>query len=322
MKIMKSLYFDKQNLVIKDIDIPVYGKGEVLIRVLMAGICKTDLEIVKGYMGFKGVLGHEFVGEVVNAENKGLIGKRVVGEINCPCYSCPFCLKKMTHHCPNRTVLGICNRDGVFAEYTTLPEKNLHIVPDNMLDEVAVFTEPVAAGFRILEQVRFNHEDLVIVLGDGRMGQIIAQIIKPFVKKLVCVGKHKDKLILLQKLGIETCLFGDCQVRNVDVVVDATGNPEAQTFALDILRPQGTLIIKSTTEKPNVISLSKVVVDEITIIGSRCGPFKPALKALAEKKIEVEYMISHIFPFEDIIKAIEIAQNKDCLKFLVDFRNK
>ncbi len=317
---MQSLYFDGQNVHIKEIAIPIVD-NEVLIRILMAGICKTDLEIIKGYMGFNGIIGHEFVGEVVEAENKELIGKRVVGEINCPCYNCSFCRKGMTHHCPNRTVLGIYNRNGVFAEYTTLPEKNLHLVSDNVPDKIAVFTEPVAAGFRILEQVRFNPNDFVVVLGDGRMGQIISQIIKPFVKKLVCVGKHEDKLILLQKLGIETCLIRDCQLRNVDIVIDATGSPEAQSFALDILRPQGTLVIKSTTEMPNVINLSKLVVDEITIIGSRCGPFIPALKALAEKKIEVEYMISHIFPFRNIIKAFEIVQNKNCLKVLIDFTN-
>ncbi|HOK09886.1 MAG TPA: alcohol dehydrogenase catalytic domain-containing protein [Candidatus Hydrogenedens sp.] len=319
---MKSLFFDGRDLFIREMDIPIPEQGEVLIRVLMAGICKTDLEIVKGYMDFKGILGHEFVGEVVEAENKSLIGKRVVGEINCPCYRCSFCLQGMSNHCPTRTVLGINNREGVFAEYTTLPERNLHIVPDSVSDEVAVFTEPVAAGFRILEQIQFNPEDFVVVLGDGRMGQIISQIINPYVRRLVCVGKHTKKLFLLNIIGIDTCLLDYWKDKNLDVVIDATGNPTAQSLALDRLRPQGTLVIKSTTEEQNTLNLSKLVVDEIKIIGSRCGPFGPALKALSEKKVEVEYMISYKFAFEDIIKAFEIAQSKDCLKVLIDFRNK
>lgn len=319
---MKSLFFDGRDLFVKETDIPVPGQGEVLIRILLAGICKTDLEIVKGYMGFKGVLGHEFVGEVIDAQNKNLIGKRVVGEINCPCNRCLFCLRGMSNHCPNRTVLGIYNRDGVFAEYTTLPEENLHIVPDGLSDEIAVFTEPVAAGYRILEQVQFNPDDFVVVLGDGRMGQIISQIINPYVRKLVCVGKHPQKMFLLNIYGIDTCLLEYWQDKNVDVVIDVTGNSTAQSFALSILRPQGTLVIKSTTEQSNNINFSKLVVDEIKIIGSRCGPFEPAIKALAEKKVEVEYMISHIFPFEDMTKAFETAQNKDNLKVLIDFRCK
>jgi len=318
---MKSLHFDGKELLIKEVPIPIQNKNEVLIKVLMAGICKTDLEIVKGYMGFKGILGHEFVGEVVDAQNKSLIGRRVVGEINCPCYCCSFCLRGMSNHCPKRTVLGIYNRDGVFAEYTTLPEKNLHIIPNGLSDEIAVFTEPVAAGYRILEQVQFNPNDFVVVLGDGRMGQIISQIINPYVRKLVCIGKHSQKMFLLNIFGIDTCLLDYWKDKNVDVVIDATGNPVAQSFALDILRPQGTLVIKSTTEQPNSINLSKLVVDEIKIIGSRCGPFERALEALAKKKVEVEYMISHKFAFEDIINAFELAQNKDCLKVLIDFRN-
>ncbi|MGC9054548.1 MAG: zinc-binding dehydrogenase, partial [Candidatus Hydrogenedens sp.] len=240
--------------------------------------------------------------------------------INCPCYRCAFCLQGMSNHCLNRTVLGIYNRNGVFAEYTTLPEKNLHIVPDDIPNEIPVFTEPVAACYRILEQVQFNPDDFVVVLGDGRMGQIISQVINPYVRRLVCVGKHSTKLYLLNILGIDTCLFDYWKDKNIDVVIDATGNPTAQSFALDILRPQGTLIMKSTTEKLNTLNLSKLVVNEISIIGSRCGPFAPALKALAEKKVEVEYMISHKFAFVDAIKAFEIAQHNDCLKVLMDFK--
>jgi len=319
---MKFLFFNGHNLYVKDKDIPKLRNGEVLIRIRMAGICKTDLEIVKGYMKFTGVLGHEFVGEVVEGDNTSWIGKRVVGEINCPCYNCAFCFAGRSRHCPNRTVLGIYEREGVFAEYTTLPERNLYIVPDNMPDEVAVFTEPVAAGYRILEQVHFSPNDCVVVLGDGRMGQLISQIVSPHVRKLVCVGKYPHKLSHLQKLGIETCLLSQWKGKNIDVVIDATGNPEAQSLALEMLKPMGTLVIKSTTEELNPINLSKVVVDEIHIIGSRCGPFEPAIKGLAEKKVKVGYMISHVFDFEDIIKAFEVAQGKDCLKVLIDFRNK
>ncbi len=226
----------------------------------------------------------------------------------------------MSNHCPDRTVLGIYKRDGVFAEYTTLPKRNLHIVPDSLPDEIAIFTEPVSAGFRILEQVHFSPHDTVVVLGDGRMGQIISQVVKLYVQKLVCVGKHVSKLSFLQKLGIETCLVSDWKSKNVDVVIDATGNPSAQSLALEMLRPQGILVIKSTTEKQNQINLSRLVVDEIQIIGSRCGPFKPAIKALTEGRIKVDYMVNHIFGFEDITKAFEIGQKSDCLKVLIDFR--
>ncbi len=317
---MKALSFDGAKLNFVDIDTPLRREGEVLIKVRMAGICKTDLEIIKGYMNFQGVLGHEFIGEVVEADNKKLIGNRVVGEINCPCYSCSFCMSGMGNHCPNRTVLGISKRSGVFAEYTSLPEKNLHLVPPELSDEIAVFTEPVAAGYRILEQVHFNPNGKVVVLGDGRMGQIISQIIKPYVQKLLCVGKYTHKLEFLNKVGIETCLLGQCKVNNMDVVIDATGNPSAQTYALNLLRPQGILVMKSTTESPNNINLSKLVVDEITLIGSRCGPFEPALRGLLDKTVKVDYMISHKFPFEESLSAFKLAQRKDCMKVLIDFR--
>lgn len=317
---MKAVWLSSGELSVRVIDDPRRCEGEAVIRVRMAGVCKTDLELIKGYMGFTGVLGHEFVGEVVDAEDITWIGRRVVGEINCPCYRCSFCVRGLSRHCPNRSVLGIEKRNGVFAEYTALPMRNLHVVPEGVPDEVAVFTEPVAACFRIVEQVHFQPSDFVVVLGDGRMGQLISQVIKPYVGRLVCVGKYPYKLSRLCELGIETALVDRWTERNVDVVIDATGNPEAQQIAIDMLRPQGVLVIKSTIEKPTVLNVSKLVVNEITVIGSRCGPFEPALKSLADNTVRVDYMVSHVFGFEDVLEAIRVAQGKDCLKVLIDFR--
>ncbi len=315
---MKALYFDGKELLIKDVPIPVRVQGEALIKVLLAGICNTDIEICKGYMSFTGVLGHEFVGIVEDSEDKRLIGKRVVGEINCPCYECELCRAGKTNHCPNRTVLGIYQRNGVFAKYTTLPIRNLHIVPDSVPDEVAVFTEPVAACYRIPEQVRLKPTDVVVVLGDGKMGQLVSQVIMPMVSKLVCVGKHDEKMELLRNLGIEVYKFCEGSIPfRADVVIDVTGNPHALEFALNIVKPQGTIVLKSTVADYFKINLSKAVVDEINIIGSRCGPFPPAIKALAEGRVKVHQLISGIYSIADGLRAFEKAMDRENLKILI-----
>lgn len=317
---MKSLVYRENKLFLDDIPIPSVGPGEALIKVSIAGICNTDIEICKGYMNFSGVLGHEFAGVVEYSEDKSLIGKRVVGEINCPCFQCEVCKSGKPNHCPKRTVLGIHKRDGVFAEYTTLPIGNLHIIPESVPDEVAVFTEPVAACFRITEQVQLKPTDIVVVLGDGKMGQLVAQVISPVVYKLVCVGKHDKKIDLLRSLGIESYKIGESSFSyKADVVVDVTGSHNALQLALDIVRPQGTVVLKSTVADFFKVNLTKAVVDEINIIGSRCGPFPPAIKALADGKVKVRHLISATYNISDGLKAFEKALEKDSLKVLIKF---
>ncbi len=317
---MKSLVYKEKRLTLDDLPIPSVGCGEALIKVSIAGICNTDIEICKGYMNFSGVLGHEFVGVVEYSEDKSLIGKRVVGEINCPCFQCEVCKSGKTNHCPNRTVLGIYKRDGVFAEYTTLPIGNLHIVPESVPDEVAVFTEPVAACFRITEQIQLKPTDIVVVLGDGKMGQLVAQVISPMVYKLVCVGKHDKKIDLLRSAGIESYKIGECSLSyKADVVVDVTGSDNGLQLALDIVKPQGTVVLKSTVADFFKVNLSKAVVDEINIIGSRCGPFLPAIKALTNDKVKVRHLITSIYNISDGLKAFEKALEKDSLKVLIKF---
>ncbi|MCX5758352.1 MAG: alcohol dehydrogenase catalytic domain-containing protein, partial [Candidatus Hydrogenedentes bacterium] len=222
---MRAVVFDGE-LRVTEIPIPRPAEGEALIRVLTAGVCSTDLELLHGYMDFKGVLGHEFVGVVEQCSNPNLQGKRVVGEINCACHTCPFCQLEMPHHCLNRTVLGVLDRQGAFAEFLTLPEENLHLVPNSIRDDVAVFTEPLAAAFRIVEQVPITANDRVVVLGDGKLAQLCAQVLWLSTKKLLCIGKHEWKLNMLNALHIPTVLKDDPIERNVDIVVEATGSQE------------------------------------------------------------------------------------------------
>ncbi len=311
---------------------PLPKAGEALIRVLQAGICNTDLEIIRGYMEFQGVLGHEFVGIVEEVLDKSgipsahsLVGQRVVGEINAACHrsDCFYCQQNMPTHCPNRTTLGIVNRDGAFADYLTLPVKNLHPVPDTVSDEEAVFVEPLAANFEILEQVHVKPTERVIVLGDGKMGQLAAQVLTLGGCDVMMVGKHEEKLALVERRGIKTYLLKDVVGmlpdggRRVDMVVECTGSAEGLELAMRLVRPRGMIILKSTVADKSSLHLAPIVIDEIRVQGSRCGPFEPALRALSQHTIDVRPLISARNTLDDALAAFKYAGQKDVLKVLV-----
>ena len=313
---MRALVFDGQTKLV-DRPVPAPAPGEVLVKVLAAGICNTDIELTRGYMGYTGTLGHEFVGTVADSGNAHLDGKRVVGEINCVCHKCEFCRLEMPHHCLNRTVLGIQGREGAFAEYLVLPEENLHLAPNSVRDDVAVFTEPVAAAYRILEQVVVSGQDRVVVLGDGKLGQLIAQVLWLHTKNLTVVGKHAWKLKLLARLGIHTALKSQPVERGADVVVDATGSYEGFSRAIELVRPEGTVVLKTTVGHPTALELSLPVINEVRIIGSRCGPFRPAIDALSLGTLDVRPMITEVFSLDDGVRAMERAQAKDAMKVIL-----
>ena len=295
---------------------PVPARDEVLVRVLRAGVCDTDLQLIKGYMGFRGVLGHEFVGV---AESGTLKGRRVVGEINCSCWNCATCTAGAPAHCPNRTVLGILNHDGAFADYIAVPQRNLHVVPDDMPTDVAVFTEPVAAAFQIPTQMTIERYDRIVVLGDGRLGNLCAQVLAHLSKDVTVVGKHEEKLALLGKLGIRTAMLPDFPARrDVDIVVDCTGSPTGLPTALTLVSPRGTIVLKTTVAGEQTLALAPVVIDEVTILGSRCGPFDRALTALHTGEVDVRPMISARYSLDKGVEAIEHARTKPSLKVLID----
>lgn len=318
---MKAVVFDGRLRLINDRPIPSPPHGEALIRVTMAGICNTDLEITKGYLGFHGTIGHEFTGivEAIGGRSKKLIGKRVVGEINCGCGHCGFCLGGLEKHCPDRTTLGILGRDGAFAEYTLLPLRNLHEIPGGITDEEAVFTEPLAAAFEILKQVRIGPSDRVLVLGDGKLGILCALTLKLTGADLTLAGKHPWKLGVARDQGVSVIQKNDLTPTNkYDIVVEATGRADAFEAAMKLARPRGTIVLKSTVARGTAIDLAPLVIDEITVVGSRCGPFKPALKALGNGLIDVNPLISAVFPIEDAKKAVSFAKKRDVLKVLID----
>lgn len=313
---MRALVFDGE-LRLVEAPLPRVRPGEALIRVLVAGVCNTDLEIMRGYMRFEGIPGHEFVGIVEDAEHRHLIGKRVVGEVNCVCHACQFCQLEMPHHCLNRTVLGIQGRNGAFAEFLALPEENLHLAPSSIRDDVAVFTEPVASAFRIAEQVVITGDDRVVVLGDGKLGQLCAQVLWLQTKNLVCVGKHPWKLEMLARLGIGTVLADEPVERGADIVVEATGSESGLARALELVRPEGSIILKTTIPRVTALEFSVPVVNEVRIVGSRCGPFRPAMDALAMGNVEVRPMISEVFPLADGVAALHRAQDAGVMKVLI-----
>ncbi len=314
---MRALIFENTLQFKNDYPVPNIKDDDALIRVSYAGICNTDLEITKGYMGFQGILGHEFVGTVEKSSNKEIEGKRVVGDINIACCKCFYCAHQMSVHCPQRSVLGILKRDGVFAEYTTLPLKNIHVIPDSVSDEEAVFIEPLAAAFEILEQVDISPEDKVCIMGDGKLGILIAQVVSLTKCNLTAVGNHKDKLSILDNVGICTRLSSDLSDDQFDIVVDCTGSESGIKTALHIVKPRGRIILKTTVAKQSTVDLNAIVINEISLIGSRCGPFAPAIEALSTKKINLLPLISREFKLEDGLEAFQYAARKEALKVLL-----
>ncbi|MCC7201783.1 MAG: alcohol dehydrogenase catalytic domain-containing protein [Nitrospirae bacterium] len=316
---MRALLFKNGLSYLNDYPAPVPTGDEALIRVSCAGICNTDIEILRGYMGFSGIPGHEFAGVVEKSPDNGLVGKRVTGEINVSCGTCSYCQIGLKNHCPNRSVLGILNRNGALADYLILPVSNLHIIPDSVSDEEAVFAEPLAAAFEIMEQVQIRPEDKVCVLGDGKLGLLIAQVLSLSGCELIVAGRHRDKLSILENRGIRTTPEPPANERVFDIVVDATGSPSGLEAALNIVRPRGRIIIKTTVAERGAVDLNRVVIDELTLIGSRCGPFPPAIKALEAKSVDVRPLVSRVFPIEEGIRAFQYAAARGVLKVLLKF---
>jgi threonine dehydrogenase-like Zn-dependent dehydrogenase len=314
---MRALYYDGALELRQDYPVPRPAPGEALVRVTRAGICNTDLEVVRGYMDFRGVLGHEFAGvveEVNGPDGERLRGERVVGEINAYCGECPTCRRGDTTHCPNRSTLGIWRGDGVFADYLALPVRNLHPIPAGISDEQAVFVEPLAAALEILEQVHLAPTDRVIVLGDGKLGLLVAQALALTGCDLLALGRHEEKLAILQRRGIATQLADELPEGGADVVVDCTGNPAGFATARALVRPRGTLVLKSTFRADVTVDLSRLAVEEISLVGSRCGPFAPAVRLLARGMIEVDYMLHATYPLDEGLRAFARALEPGVLK--------
>ena len=313
---MRAIVLDDQVQFRSDRPAPNPRAGEALVRVTRAGVCETDLQLIKGYMGFRGVLGHEFVGV---AESGAYAGRRVVGEINCACETCPTCRSGLRTHCPHRTVLGIVDHDGAFADLIAVPQQNLHLVPDSIPDDAAVFTEPVAAAFQIPAQIPIRRDDRVVVLGDGRLGNLCAQVLAGLSDRVTVIGKHPEKLALLSGKSIQTALLGDvAPAREADIVVECTGSETGLPTALRLVRPRGTIVLKTTVAGSQTLAWAPFVIDEITLVGSRCGPFDQALSALASGRIDVRPLVSDRFDLGQGLAALERAQSTGVMKVLLD----
>lgn len=308
---MSALVVEEGNLRLTELPVP-FRPGECLIRVRLAGICGTDLEILGGYAGFSGVPGHEFVGVVAHApdEDARWVGRRVVGEINIGCGACRFCRDGVREHCERRTVAGIRGRDGAFAEYLTLPASNLYDVSDAVPDEAAVFAEPLAAACRVAAQLDLSRPRDVAVAGDGRLGLLVAQVLAHAGSRVTVVGRHPEKLAAARAFGVET-LAADAvgQARSrFEVVVDATGRRSGLETALALVRPRGTVVLKSTFHGAVPLATWPIVVDEVTIIGSRCGPFAEALELLASGTVNVAPLVTAVHPLKEWHQAFDAAR--------------
>ena len=315
---MKALCFDGQ-LALSEVRTPQPPPGSALIRVILAGICGTDRQILKGYSGFRGIPGHEFVGEVVDCESREWVGKRVVGEINLTCGSCDWCRRGLNRHCSYRSVMGIIQHPGAFAEFVTLPVRNLHEVPANIPDEAAVFTEPLAAAAEILEQLPVPRGTPVAVLGAGRLGLLVAQVLCHAGAEVTVIGRNPGKLELARSLGLSTKRADDAGLlpKSLPLVVEATGSPEGLEAALRLVQPRGTVVLKSTFHEPAQFDTAKVVVDEITLLGSRCGNFPTALSLLKEEAIQVQPLISRVFPLDQGVEAFASLEDHNSVKVLL-----
>lgn len=317
---MKALVFNKEDLRLLDVKIPKLKKDHALVKILLAGICNTDLEILKGYMNFTGILGHEFVG-IVEQGPENLVGKRVVGEINIPCAQCDLCVQGLHRHCRNMKVLGIRNYDGVFAEYALLPLKNLHVIPEKIENERAVFTEPLAAAFRILEQINISNSQKIAVLGDGKLGLLVSKALNFSKVDHVLFGKHEEKLSLARKwTTTEFSHNFEKYDRYFDIVIEATGRKFGIEQALFLVKPEGTIVLKTTIAERVDLDLSLIAVNEVKIIGSRCGPFPKAISAL-ENGLEVRDLIHGDFELSNYREAFDIA-SKGSLKVILNIHRK
>jgi threonine dehydrogenase-like Zn-dependent dehydrogenase len=315
---MLALRVEKKSVSLKDIEKPDRA-GEALVRVLLSGICNTDLEIARGYAGFKGTIGHEFVGVIEDSTDRKLRGKRIVGEINAGCGKCGLCRAGDSRHCPLRTVLGIHGRDGAHAEFLRLPVENLVVVPDNVPEEHAVFTEPLAAACGVLERVSISSSDRVAVIGDGKLGLLCAQVLALTGASLLLIGKHSSKLRIAERRGIETATPKQAakRQRQFDVVVEASGAATGFDLAVELLRPKGQLVLKSTFHGKTEVDFARIVVDEISIVGSRCGRFTPALDLLKKAAVDVDSLISEEYPLSKGVHAMHRAGVRGVLKVLL-----
>jgi threonine dehydrogenase-like Zn-dependent dehydrogenase len=312
-----ALHFDGNEARVREVEAPAPLEDAALVRVTLAGVCDTDLQLVKGYMGFRGILGHEFVGTVAEGPDE-LRDRRVVGEINFACTSCPVCAAGMQRHCPSRRVLGILDADGAFAEFVRIPVSNLHCVPDSVSDATAVFAEPLAAAFEVLEQVTVRPRQECVVLGDGKLGLLVAQVLAGAGANVLAVGKHPSKLALLERRGIATTTLADWTGQPASLVVEATGSPEGFARAVASVEPKGTLVLKTTLAESPAVDLSPLVINEVTVVGSRCGPFPPALRALENADVDVAPLISDRVALGDAARALELAAAPGALKVLID----
>ena len=313
---MRALVFDRKLELRRDYSDPVKTPGESIVRVIAAGICGTDLEIARGYMQFAGVPGHEFVGRVVESNNAALRSKRVVGEINAGCGRCALCDAGLARHCPSRTVLGIVGRDGAFAEFLRLPDANLIPVPDSIPDDVAVFVEPIAAAFEIFEQTHLGRNQTIAILGDGRLGAMVALALKAERYLPIVAGHHPEKLERLSALGFDTVLESSLHDK-FDVVIDCSGSGSGFSRAIELVLPRGRIVLKSTAAAAADINLAPVVVNEITVVGSRCGRFQPALDALIANKIDPRPLIDGAFTLDDGLAAFDAARKPFNFKILL-----
>jgi threonine dehydrogenase-like Zn-dependent dehydrogenase len=316
---MKAIYFDGNMAVLTSARKPRQKMGEALIRIDMAGICATDLEILHGYMEFRGILGHEFVGTVESSEEKRLAGKRVVGEIFVPCRNCSHCKKGLQKHCPARSVIGISGRDGAFAEYLALPNENLHTIPDSLSNEEAVFVELLAAACEIIERVNFRKESRVVVLGDGRLAAMAAQVVALHSRNPIVLGLNTKKLATFEEVGLRTEIVenkGEIG-KDFDIVVDCTGKPTGLPLAVELLKPQGTVVLKSTFHGTLDWNPAPIVINEITVVGSRCGPFEKALTLLTEGKVKTKPFVTAVYDIEDFDKAVQRARHSDSFKVML-----
>ncbi|MFA5111212.1 MAG: alcohol dehydrogenase catalytic domain-containing protein [Desulfobaccales bacterium] len=316
---MLALYFDGQPA-FKDLPRPTPGDGEVLVRVHLAGICGTDLQVLKGYHNFRGIMGHEFVGEVAGPEGSPWLGQRVVGEINLGCGACDRCRGGLARHCRERRVLGLLNHDGAFAPYLTLPAANLHAVPPEVPDVWAVFTEPLAAALRVPELAPVPPAARVLVVGDGSLGLQIAWVLALSGAEIHLAGHYPEHLLLASPQGIAAFLSADLPAGNYDLVAEASGSPGGLELALSRVRPLGTVVLKSTYSARYPLDFAALVVPEVRLVGSRCGPFGPALRLLQDGRIDPRPLISRTFPLARGLEALDWAGRPGVLKVLIDCR--